>query len=221
MGKLWFTSDTHFSHKKIPLYSKRYFCLTKDEQKIADIIYTSGPGHKDWSTWSPSWESLSRMNDHLINKINEYVNKDDALWHLGDFCFSPKDKVEEYTKKIIDRINCKNIYFVWGNHDSKMISKFFKECHERCEIRHGSNYIVMSHYAQAVWNKSHYGSWMLYGHSHSTAEKWLDDAMPGRFSMDVGVDNAYRIFGEYRPISFEEIAKIFKTRKGLSIDKTS
>ena len=216
--KIWFTADTHFSHKRIPLYTKRKFCLTKEEQKKLDLIWIQGGGPNS-SRWTPSWDSISKMNDHLINKINEYVKKDDILYHLGDYCFAPKNRIEEYAQKHTDRINCKNIYLLWGNHDNKKISKFFKDCYERYELKHKSKHVVLSHYAQAVWNKSHSGSWMLYGHSHATAENWLDQMMPNRFSLDVGVDNIYRLIGEYRPISFEEIEKIFKNRKGSSIDK--
>lgn len=219
MKKIWFTADTHFSHKKIPLYAKRNFCLNKDEQKTVESIWMDGgPNSVKFNRWTPSWESISRMDDYLINKINQSVKKDDILWHLGDYCFSPKSKIEEYAERIRNRINCENLYLIWGNHDNKKIQRFFKETHERCEIIYKQKSIVLSHYAQAVWNKSHYGSWMLYGHSHGTAEEWLDNAMPGRFSMDVGVDNVYKILGEYRPICFEEIQKIFENRKGLSID---
>jgi calcineurin-like phosphoesterase family protein len=219
MRKIWFTADTHFSHRKIPLYTRRSFCLSKDEQKIVDSIWLDGgPSSTKWSKWSPSWESVARMNDYLITRINDFVKKDDILWHLGDYCYSPKNRIEEFAEKNLKRINCKNVYLVWGNHDDKNIGKFFKECHERCELRHKNKLIVLSHYAQAVWNKSHNGSWMLYGHSHSTAEDWLNKAMPQRLSMDVGIDNIYKILGEYRPISFEEIEKIFSNRKGLSID---
>lgn len=214
--KIWFTADTHFSHRRIPLYTKRKFCLSRDEQNMVDSIWhNSGPTS---SRWAPSWESIRKMNDYLINKINEFVGKNDILWHLGDFCFAQKNKIEEHAKKIRDRINCKNVNLLWGNHDDEKISQFFNNCYQRYELRNKSKLIVLSHYAQAVWNKSHNGSWMLYGHSHSTAEEWLDKTMPGRLSMDVGVDNIYKIMGEYRPISFEEIENIFKNRRGTSID---
>ena len=36
--------------------------------------------------------------------------------------------------------------------------------------------------------------------------------------MDVGVDNAFRILGEYRPFSFREIASIMESRPGFRID---
>ena len=46
-----------------------------------------------------------------------------------------------------------------------------------------------------VWNKSHYGSWELYGHSHGTLE-------PIGKQLDVGVDT-----NNFYPYSFEDIKK--------------
>jgi hypothetical protein len=36
-------------------------------------------------------------------------------------------------------------------------------------------------------------------------EEQLDQWFPGRKAMDVGVDNIYRLTGEWRPISLDEI----------------
>jgi len=36
--------------------------------------------------------------------------------------------------------------------------------------------------------------------------------MPGRFSMDVGVDAAFQLFGEYRPFSLDEIENVMSKR---------
>jgi len=60
--------------------------------------------------------------------------------------------------------------------------------------------IFLFHYACRVWNKSHRGSWQLYGHSHSNLEPWDNQ-------LDVGVDNIAKLVGEYRPISFYEVQK--------------
>ena len=68
----------------------------------------------------------------------------------------------------------------------------------------------MCHYAHVVWEKSNKKSWHLYGHSHGQLETTMDDNFPNRLSMDVGVDNVFQIFGEYRPISFEEIRAVFE-----------
>ncbi len=70
----------------------------------------------------------------------------------------------------------------------------------------------------AVLNKSHHGAIHLYGHSHSSAEEGLDKKFPGRRSMDVGIDNAYRLLGEYRPFSWDEIKHRLLSKQGEVID---
>jgi calcineurin-like phosphoesterase family protein len=70
----------------------------------------------------------------------------------------------------------------------------------------------MSHYAHRVWPHHHKGSIHLYGHSHSN----LDDDW-GK-SMDVGVDAAYKRFGEYRPFSLDEVLKIMENKKIKIVD---
>lgn len=214
--KVWFTADTHFGHKKIPFYAKRKFCLDNEELEKLEIIWKnkSFPNEDCF----PSWSSISRMNDHIIKKINDYVKKDDILWHLGDFCWSKKAKIAEVAKKYREKINCKNIFLVLGNHDHSEIEKVFNDNYQIYDLKIGSKHIVLSHYALAFWNKSHNKSWMLYGHAHGTAERWLDNNMPGRLSMDVGIDNIFKLFGEYRPISFEEISDFFSQRPSFQID---
>jgi hypothetical protein len=39
-----------------------------------------------------------------------------------------------------------------------------------------------------------------------------------RDSMDVGIDSAYRILGEYRPFSYDEIARIMAKREHNPVD---
>lgn len=215
MIKVWFTADTHFGHKKIPYYAKRRFCLDDDEQKVLDSIWQSRSMNHNLS---PSWASISKMDDYLIRQINERVGKEDILWHLGDFCWSRRGRSQETARRYRERINCRNVFLVAGNHDSQGVKSVFSEAHDFYELKVGSKQIVLNHYAQAFWNRSHNKSWMLYGHAHGTAEEWMDLNMPGRLSMDVGVDNVARILGEYRPISFEEIYSIFSSRKGFHID---
>jgi calcineurin-like phosphoesterase family protein len=213
--QIWFTADTHFGHQKIPFYAKRNFCLTPEEVSTSDLIWKN----KNFNnSWSPSWSSIARMDDYLIKKINEHVKKDDILWHLGDFCFGKNSKIEEIARKYRERINCSNIFLICGNHDHSNIKKVFNDCYDHYDLKINSYHIILSHYAHAFWNKSHNKSWMLYGHAHGTAEKWLDENMPGRLSMDVGVDNIFQLLGEYRPISLEEICNIFSNRKGFHID---
>jgi len=56
----------------------------------------------------------------------------------------------------------------------------------------------------------------LYGHIHDNAEKEaiLDKAFPGRRSMDIGVDAAKRLLGEYRPFAESEVLSFIGARLG-------
>jgi calcineurin-like phosphoesterase family protein len=214
--QVWFTADTHFGHINIPFYAKREFCLDERELRTARSMWENNTSR---NKWAPSRESIARMDDHLIGMINKNVDKDDILWHLGDFCFWKKEGLRNTAAKYLERINCKNVFLVSGNHDSDEIKSVFPQCHDYREIKVQSKNIVLSHFAHCFWNRSHHGSWMLYGHAHGNAEDWLDENMPGRRSMDVGVDNAFRILGEYRPFSFPEIYSIMESRHGFHPDK--
>jgi calcineurin-like phosphoesterase family protein len=219
MKNVWFTSDTHFGHQKIPLYSRREFCLTESELYSARQIWENNS--QRISTWTPSPESLSRMDDYLIDQINKNVAPDDILWHLGDFCFWKRTDRARFAKSYREKILCQNFFLIAGNHDSSEIRSVFDGYFDHKEIKVHSKTIVLNHYAHCFWNRSHYGSWMLYGHAHGNAEEWLDFNMPGRLSMDVGVDNAFRVLGEYRPFSFQEIANIMHSRRGFHPDKNN
>jgi calcineurin-like phosphoesterase family protein len=163
------------------------------------------------------------MDAHLIAKINEYVKPEDTLYHLGDFAFNRRSMDTYYG--IRKQIKCKTIHFVFGNHDDTLeqkreyLEKIFASYPEYLKEVHVNNqHIVLCHYSMAVWNKSHRGSWNLYGHSHAGAEENLDEILPDRRSMDVGVDNAYRLLGEYRPFSFNEVKQIMDKKSGCVID---
>jgi calcineurin-like phosphoesterase family protein len=75
-------------------------------------------------------------------------------------------------------------------------------------FKHEKDSLFLSHYAHRVWNGSHKGVIHLYGHSHAS----LEDKPYGK-SMDVGVDAAYRLFGEYRPFHIDEIKSIMSQRE--------
>jgi calcineurin-like phosphoesterase family protein len=217
--KIWFTADTHFGHLKIPYYARRMFCLDGEEAAAVDRMWREDNFRSDWR---PSRASIARMDDHLIKNINDCVGKDDLLWHLGDFSFGgSKRDAARIARDYRERITCRNVFLVRGNHDDPCIYGVFDGCYERHELKFEKRQVVLSHYAQVFWNRSHYKSWMLYGHAHGTAEKWMDDNMPGRLSMDVGVDNVFRIKGEYRPISFDEIESFFSERSGFNVDGNS
>lgn len=156
--------------------------------------------------------SANEMDEEIIGQTNSLVGRNDRIIIIGDFTFAPVGVIGKY----IDRINCKNIVFVMGNHDSRHRMSNFTKPYDIFETKNPT--IICCHYALAVWNKLHHGAYHLYGHSHAGAEEYLDKVFPGRRSMDVGVDNVVKFLGSYRPISQDEVLDILQPRKGFWFD---
>lgn len=191
----FFTADLHLGHANILKYCNRPF------------------------------PSIEEHDAGLISGINAYVEEKDFLYIVGDFSMPRgKDKFEKI-KKYRDAILCRNIILIMGNHDPHLDSgmpenklySIFPQIYVRLNLKvpteDSEQLIILDHYAGRVWNKSHYGSWMLYGHSHGSLP---DD--PNARSLDVGVDSAFARFGEYRPFSFAEIAKIMSEKTFVPVD---
>lgn len=127
----------------------------------------------------------------LILKHNEVVGQYDRVVHAGDFTFNDK----EYAARIIKRLNGIHT-FLRGNHDRWLHRNHPTQWSKTFDKQH----LVVCHYAMRVWNRSHFNSWQLYGHSHGRLP-------PEGKQWDVGVDN-----NNYYPVSFEQVKKIMAGR---------
>lgn len=183
MQKLWFTSDSHWGHSRIIQYSNRPF------------------------------DSVEQMDQALIDNWNAVVGQNDIVWHLGDFAFCRYDKIKWILGKLNGRKN-----LVLGNHDKEIVNnwdeilrlKLFESIQDYKVLRVDGQKIIMLHYGLRVWESSHHGSIMLYGHSHGSLPSY------GR-SVDVGVD-CKEITAEYRPVELSEIMEFMKDRKPSFVD---
>lgn len=221
--RCFFMSDTHFGHGNIIKYCHRPFLSDSDKKLLESLggVWNDGNWKVNGSSnVKVSRESIEIMDDELMNQINSLVGKDDILWHLGDFAMYSKhesdSKYYNRCKEYRNRIKCKNVNLVWGNHDENIINDLFNETHDLKnlylpDIRIN---IALCHYAMAIFNKSHRKAMHLYGHSHSLSEAWLDRVMKGRRSMDVGVDNAAKLVGKYRPFELTEILAFIGNEPG-------
>lgn len=200
MRNIWFTADLHFGHSNIVKYSNRPF---KNTDGTIDT---------------------NRHDRTLIANWNAFVKPGDDVYFLGDFCYRSKNDALDIRKKLNG-----NIFFIEGNHDSaahqiRESFVWFKQLHR---IKADAIEIVLCHYAMRVWDKSHYGVWNLYGHSHNSLPEDMN-----ALSIDVGVDAvAMRLAGkkqgdpiegtlecDYRPLNIHEIAEIMKTKTFAPID---
>ena len=148
--------------------------------------------------------SKFEMNSKLMENWNTKVSQDDTVYHLGDFCFAD----EQEGQSILDRLNGKK-HLIIGNHDKTgvKLSGWESVSHYK-EVSIDGQFIVLCHYAMRVWNKSHHGAWMLYGHSHGSLP---DD--PNALSFDVGVD-----CHNYQPLNMDDIRRIMKKKTYKPID---
>ena len=194
MSKVWFTADTHFGHANIIKYSKRPF-LNEQEQEFLD---------KDpRGSWKVSRETVERHDEGLIDAINQRIATDDTLWVLGDFCWGKFREAKQY----IDRINCKRVNLVWGNHDDRTVGEAFSKTMDQGMIRVQGKRIWLNHYPMRSWDGRFHGSWQLYGHVHGRLTE-EDRERPVYLTRDVGVDVC-----DYAPISFEELLEYMAPRE--------
>ena len=217
------SSDWHLRHSNILKHSKRIAFLNDYEKNV--VLSGDAFAIRELKI---SRESSDRMNDEIIDQTNKCVNENDQLWILGDLAWSTRgssiaDQVKTW-RYYREKIHCRNVFIIWGNHDPHVdtaarreIAKLFNENYDLINTKIDGQKVTLSHYAMAIWDGRHYGSWHCYGHSHSNAEAWLDQIMPGRFSLDCGVDNAYKILGAYRPFSWPEIRDIMSKRPGFGL----
>ena len=215
------TPTEDFGHANIIKYTHRPFLSERDKEELAKTgMWHDGNWKGEGSSkWRMTDEAIELMDQTLIKEINDLVGPDDILYHLGDWAM-PNRKHDYYKRcrYYRDQIKCRNVHLIWGNHDDHCIADLFNSAQDMGTIYTSKYRVILNHYAMAVWNGSHRGNLHLYGHSHAGAEPWLDRTMPGRKSMDVGVDNVARLYGAYRPLTLDEIEDRLVNRAGFAFD---
>lgn len=174
-NKVWFTSDNHFGHKNVIKYCKRPF------------------------------DSVDEMDEILIDKWNMVVGHDDLIICCGDFSLTNPKR----TNEILNKLNGNKVLII-GNHEKSVLSS-----KPNRDMFNGGIYsllnitvlddevvdekqdIILCHYPMIVWDKSHRGSWQLFGHVHGMFD---NDHKLSPNQIDVGVDSNF-----FRPISYQEV----------------
>lgn len=184
----WFTSDQHFGHTRIIEYVKRPF------------------------------SSVDEMDDVMIERWNERVKPDDVVYHLGDFTLSNFKGFEYYISKLNG-----SIFFVPGGHDHRWLDSYHKNGSDTkyavleslITILVRGVELVLCHYPMLEWEKSHYGSIHLHGHSHGSlgcmgrAGFSTLQSKPG-YRVDVGVD-----CNNFYPVSITDILNRLDAYEGV------
>jgi calcineurin-like phosphoesterase family protein len=193
---------THYNHKNIVRGTTSW------------ENFQEGSSHQS----TRDFDTVEEHNETLISSFNGMIKENDILYHLGDWSFGGHEKIKEFR----DRLNCKNIHLIFGNHDQHIekigspYQSLFSSLSYKKEIsfkidsqisgKYGKTNLFLSHYSHQVWNQSHHGNIHLFGHSHGSLKGI------GR-SMDVGVDtnNLY-------PYHLDEIIDIMKNIPIIVVD---
>lgn len=181
---MWFTADLHLGHRSIIDFCKRPF------------------------------RSVGEMDNILIRNWNTVVKEGDLIYVLGDLTLRGFSDTTTYCRKLNGEI-----HIVPGSHDKKWLRHMEKDdvplyskegivtilppLHTTyiTNYRHDKKLvIVLCHYALRVWDKSHFNSWQLYGHSHGRLR-------PIGKQYDIGTDH-----NGFFPIHLDELYKIMKRK---------
>jgi|WetSurMetagenome_2_1015567.scaffolds.fasta_scaffold267755_1 calcineurin-like phosphoesterase family protein len=150
-------------------------------------------GHRNMLSYCERpFATVEEMDAELIKRWNVLVKPDDEVYHVGDFAWREPEK---YINLLQGRL-----HLITGNHDHKQTRKLSRwlSVQPYLEIKDkDAGLIVLCHYPLQVWNRSHFGTWHLHGHSHGTLPPGT-----GR-RLDVGIDGKG---AAYAPWSQDEIA---------------
>jgi calcineurin-like phosphoesterase family protein len=178
MLKTYFIGDTHFGHSNI-LKFEPYYRPYKD---------------------------IKEHDEALIDLWNSTVNKNDTVWHLGDFAFGSQNV------KVASRLNGIK-HLVMGNHDTAPSSQYVSLFHK---IHGSATYkgYILSHIP--VYHQKHRFKGNIHGHLHSKVIKqWelieteegelIEMEMNDRWYINVSCEQIGN-----KPISFEELLDKYK-----------
>ena len=154
-------------------------------------------------------EKFNNIGDHNHTIIQNLLSipRGSNLAILGDLFWKCDSN---FIKNFFDLFSKRqiNIHIVIGNHDKTFsFHKAIKSVGYLKEIKIDKQSIILSHYNMSIWNKSHYNSWLLFGHTH------MNDATYNR-AKKLNKDDTYFMgkklnvnteFHDFMPWSFNEI----------------
>ena len=189
--KVWLVSDSHYGHKNI--------CRGVTSWRLPDGSIPISQT-RDFNT-------IEQMNETIVNNINSVVGQDDVLIHLGDWSFSGVENI----KKFRDRILCKEIHLILGNHDTNIeknrdnVQELFTSVSHYTKLIYKFKTFVLSHYPIQSWDGLNKGHIQLHGHVHLPTNLRFGKGK----KMDVGMDG-HPTFGVY---DIDDIIRIMDKRE--------
>jgi calcineurin-like phosphoesterase family protein len=157
-------------------------------------------GHKNILQYCHrSFDNIEQHDAALIRAWNNIVKPEDLVQHLGDFTLLNAVNALKYFNLLNGKIRI--LCNEW-HHDGRWLrdwDEVYPKVYfdEALIVWEKPQPIILCHYPFEIWDRKHYGALHFHGHSHGELHKIIN-------RLDVGVDNAYRLLGEYRPFKLDE-----------------
>lgn len=191
--KVWFVSDTHFSHRNILKFQKL-------RQEVLGFTLEDP-------------DAIEKMDKYMIELWNSQVSKHDRVYILGDLSFGTSEDV----KKLLGKLNGNKI-LIRGNHDASTIGleNYFSEVRELKTITFKKTMFpfleenmtcVLCHFPLFTWDRRTHGSIMVHGHCHGGIDRINHESKELR--VDVGIDGC--LCGFVRFVELEDLYNYMKT----------
>ena len=165
--KVYFTADCHFDHTNIIKYCNRPF------------------------------KNIKQMNETIIKRWNKIINKDDLVYHIGDFAFRGQLNARKF-----ECILNGDIVHIQGNHD---LNNGIKTYITKCMMYFGGKDVFVQHHPPEIIPVCDF---CICGHIH---EKWKFKIHKQHLNIpiiNVGVD-----VNEFTPVSTESLLKQYNKIK--------
>jgi len=183
---IFWTSDWHINHANIIKYTNRPF------------------------------KNVSDMNNKIISNCNERVKEEDTLFFVGDIGFkSGTGRGEGEPEKLqiyLDKIKCRNIIYIEGNHDYSGRNGF-KTIIRKIIVHYGGKDICILHDPKFCDTNYEIN---LVGHVHNNWEIQRirrGESFTDCYNVGVDVHNFY-------PVTYGEIiSKLTKWRKNNELKR--
>ncbi len=153
------------------------------------------------------YRCVEEHDAELICAWNKAVGSDDVVYHLGDVTLRNAAFASDIFRQLNGQIHV--LGYPW-HHDARWLKTPLSARGGRVTIepamvvlehiiKSGEHWlpVVLCHYPFEVWDRKHYGAVHLHGHTHGTLQQ-----IPNR--LDVGVDVALLLLGDYRPFCLVE-----------------
>lgn len=184
LDKIYVTSDTHAFHVNITRGTSNWG--DAGEFKFRDFDH---------------WEE---MTEQMVQNFNSAIPEDGILFHLGDWSFNGRDKIEIFR----NRLKVKTIHIITGNHDEHIekgdYDHLFTTRQKYLELFIGSQQFNLFHFNISSWNNINRGAFHLHGHQHWRGAQRFS---PGK-CMDVGVDG-----NNLSPYKLTDVIELLKDKK--------